>query len=116
MNTTTNFTGTSFTEHFLMHLFCGIPQGDPRQKPIFDKGGKVDVKILLDGIEMPDPLGSLESFIKRVEEHYDGLASKRALELVNSAGLDKIRETISQCDWQLREKLREAGARFDDES
>lgn len=107
--TIVDITGKTYVEHFLMHLFCAIPQKDPRQQPIFDKGGKVKVTIQLDGQEMPDPVAGLETYMKRMEEHFEGVAAKRALEMVNAAGLSKLSDTIQQAEWGIRDAFAKAG-------
>lgn len=115
MKTHLDLTGSSYSEHFLMHLLTvGVPHTDPRFQVVAKDSGRVEVKILLNGVEMVDPIGGLETFMERVVEHFDRKASEKALELVSAAGLDKLRETIESADFQIREKLIQAGAVFND--
>jgi len=113
MKTHLNLTFRSLAEHFLMHLVTqGIPHTDPRFQAFVKTGGEVEVKILLNGVEIPNPIEGLESFMVRVEETVDREAGKKALELVSAAGLDKLRQTLEDVDWKIRERLKEAGVQL----
>jgi len=115
MKTHLNLTFRSLAENFLMHLVTqGIPHTDPRFQAFVKTAGDVEVKILLNGVEIPNPIEGLESFMKRVEDTVDEEAGKKALELVSAAGFDKLGETLEQADWQIRERLKEVGVEISD--
>lgn len=116
MKTHLNLTFRSLAESFLMHLVTqGIPHTDPRFQAFVKTAGEVEVKILLNGVEIPNPIEGLESFMGRVQDTVDAEAGKKALELVSAAGLDKLRETLEQADWQIRDRLREVGVKIDED-
>lgn len=116
MKTHLNLTFRSLAENFLMHLVTqGIPHTDPRFQAFVKTAGEVEVKILLNGVEIPNPIEGLESFMERVQDTVDSEAGKKALELVSAAGLDKLRDTLELADWQIRQRLKEAGVKLPEE-
>ncbi len=84
--------------------------------------GSAVIRLTLNGVEVPDPIGNLTKMLNAEMGRIDQRASELALEMVSKAGLDgiedalhKVRETMEQADWALRDTLRtKAGATFHD--
>ncbi len=84
--------------------------------------GSAEIKLTLNGVEVPDPIGNLTKLINAEMARVNATASEIALEMVTKAGLDgiedalrKVRGTLETADWNLRKTLRDkAGAEFYD--
>ncbi len=115
----------------LMNLVCQqVPHAGPEWDRICNTRdpktpGVVTVELLINGVSIPDPIKGLTALVAEIEADIERLASARALQMVSKAGLEgieeamrKVRETMEQADWALRDALRKkAGATFyDDDS
>jgi len=56
--------------------------------------------------------GTLVELFKIREDCFNARASSRALEMVSEAGILPIQEALRNAEWQLREALENAGAKF----
>lgn len=120
---TIDLTSHEHVAHVLFHAVCQATSPDGHGSPEFTKilearranGGTFNnVSLLVDGVEVP-VIGPITDIFKQCEAHMEKRAAELALEMVTKAGLDKLRESFERVDYQLKEALIKAGAKFERE-
>jgi hypothetical protein len=97
-----------------------IKPDSPLFGPIRKDHGLVTLQIVINGVELPNPLTALEKVAKAWGEQSEAEVGRRALEMVTEAGLtgvheafEKTRRTMEEARRELKRVLVEkAGAQF----
>lgn len=100
-------------------LMNAIGDSIPLDSPLFailsKDGGKLEVEVRLNGIQVP-ALAALNAAVKCEDDRINAIATTKARELIRKAGLDALLSAVEQADGIVRDALLKVGGELEDDS
>ena len=84
--------------------------------PQVARGGSHDVCVecTINGVPV-DLTEALNAYLVRINEHYNELAHRRAVQIITETGLSDLYNTLQNMKWQVRQRIRDAGFEVPDD-